>query len=650
MSPRLLNSIVARWRGRTDGAQHSDQAEAQTLSKKQRRRKALMSILYHSLPRIRIFLFIIGYGWMLLLPSLWIGRGIYIDENALQPGQVNTYWSWSDVHSADVYLERLEQLRNQNASSIEMALSLKSVFLDLGIPAATQTYSFKTGTKPLDGANAYAVLSAPRTAGTEAIVIAASWSSLNGGPNLRGIATVLSLAEFLKRYSLWAKDIIFVISDGYFDGMQAWLGAYHGLDQTNLVAERLSLHSGVIWTALAIDYPGHSFSHLGVFYEGLNGRLPNQDLMNSFNVISTHTGGVPVVLYDHLDEQVDLIVPHWLPLALRNDANIREYVKRARNIIKHVGYQTFGRASGIHGLFHQFRIDAITLFAVPAAGPHGFHALGRIIESTLRTMNNLLERLHASFFFYILTGPGTFLKIGEYLPTAVIISVAMMFGGLHIWVDAGWVEQFESPVEKDKDTATVVTAPKWKTRRRNVLTPLAIMLATHTIGGVTFFIATSSWFMSREGITTSYLPIIPFSIIATSVLSALLTSDSPSIPRHDNSAPGPLSMLLKSFNLCLASTVISITSVLNFSLAACLAILLGIPLSISSPTKSPFLKVFKNISYLCLLSPVWWILLTRPKSQSVWDWQVLGIWFTPFVCLVYLPLVLQAMVICMLGS
>ena len=32
-------------------------------------------------------------------------------------------------------------------------------------------------------------------------------------------------------HSYWAKDIVFVISDGYLDGMQAWLGAYHGLEQ-----------------------------------------------------------------------------------------------------------------------------------------------------------------------------------------------------------------------------------------------------------------------------------------------------------------------------------------------------------------------------------------------------------------------------------
>ena len=33
-----------------------------------------------------------------------------------------------------------------------------------------------------------------------------------------------------------------------------------------LQADPLSLSSGVIWTALNIDYPGHSFSHLGVFF------------------------------------------------------------------------------------------------------------------------------------------------------------------------------------------------------------------------------------------------------------------------------------------------------------------------------------------------------------------------------------------------
>jgi hypothetical protein len=34
----------------------------------------------------------------------------------------------------------------------------------------------------------------------------------------------------------------------------------------DLEAEPLQISSGTIWTALNIDYPGHSFSHLGVFF------------------------------------------------------------------------------------------------------------------------------------------------------------------------------------------------------------------------------------------------------------------------------------------------------------------------------------------------------------------------------------------------
>lgn len=99
----------------------------------------------------------------------------------------------------------------------------------------------------VSGNNAYAVMSSPRAAGTEAIVISASWLSRagRGTLNLRGTSTVLSLAAFLKGrviewlsnfwyttcladYSLWAKDIIFIISDDYLHGMHAWLNAYHG--------------------------------------------------------------------------------------------------------------------------------------------------------------------------------------------------------------------------------------------------------------------------------------------------------------------------------------------------------------------------------------------------------------------------------------
>ena len=108
--------------------------------------------------------------------------------------------------------------------------------------------------KTINGTNAYAVLESPRASGTEAILLSASWLSMTGDGdgtlNLRGVATVLALAGYLKskwtgassgfhphvatEYSLWAKDLVFVISDGYLDGMQAFITTYHGLPQASM--------------------------------------------------------------------------------------------------------------------------------------------------------------------------------------------------------------------------------------------------------------------------------------------------------------------------------------------------------------------------------------------------------------------------------
>lgn len=89
-------------------------------------------------PADRALMFLAGLIWMICIPLANMGRGTYIDENALQPGQVgivgsgvhvfvlkihgiqvNTYWSWREVHAADRHLEDLERLRDINATSQE---------------------------------------------------------------------------------------------------------------------------------------------------------------------------------------------------------------------------------------------------------------------------------------------------------------------------------------------------------------------------------------------------------------------------------------------------------------------------------------------------------------------------------------------------
>ncbi|EIM89833.1 Gaa1-domain-containing protein [Stereum hirsutum FP-91666 SS1] len=654
MPPKLLQRLFSK-----------KKSKAEVNVSRIQRRRVLTGLLWRHLNALRLLLLLVGYAWLLFLPSPRLGSRTYIDENALQPAQVSTYWNWNDVHRADRYLDELELMRDRNASHEERANYFMTEFSKLGLPASTQKYALSTSQEELVGTNAYAMFSSPRASGAEAMLISTSWLSQSGNGdalNLRGVATVLALSAFLKKYSHWSKDIIFVISDGYLDGMQAFLNEYHGSFQSNLQAEPLIYSSGVIWTALNIDYPGHSFSHLGVFREGVNGRLPNQDLINAFSIISRHTGGVPVLVYDHHEpsefpgrQAIVEMMPTWVPPSVTGRDDVIQYGYRARNILKHVGHQARGRPSGVHGLLHQFRIDAITLFAVPSNGPHGFHALGRVVESTLRTMNNLLERLHASFFFYIMTTPTSFLKIGMYLPSAVIIGVALMFSGLREWVQAGWVqipvaEDTDPGVSDEKQHRMVGRRLRWVKRARNVLPVMGIMLVTHILGGLVFMTISSSWFIGNQNVAT--LPLIL--LMGTLPLATLLYTPT------DYTTRSPLSTLLKSLLLCISSTIISITSMLNFSLAALLAISLGIPLTLASPSSPSSSRPSTHSSPLALVSRIVkytiyatlalsWLLLEDEVRQGVWYWDVAGVWFAPFVCVVYVPLMLQAGIVCLLA-
>ena len=106
----------------------------------------------------------------------------------------------------------------------------------------------------------------------------------------------------------------------------------------------------------------------------------------------------------------------------------------------------------------------------------------------------------------------------------------------------------------------------------------------------------------------------------------------------------PIWMLLRSFNLCFASTVISATSVLNFSLAAVLAVLLGIPLSFSGPTDGMLTSLTSRFAYL-LLAIFWFAPAWNVMDQAVWDWEFLGGYFAPFICVIYVPIVWQAIIV-----
>lgn len=67
-----------------------------------------------------------------------------------------------------------------------------------------------------------------------------------------------------------------------------------------------------------------------------------------------------MTVYDHL-EPADLVdqwskssvLPSWVPAFVRRSPQLQQYEYRARNVVRHIGYQARGMCSGVHGLFHQ---------------------------------------------------------------------------------------------------------------------------------------------------------------------------------------------------------------------------------------------------------------------------------------------------------
>lgn len=74
--------------------------------------------------------------------------------------------------------------------------------------------------------------------------------------------------------------------------------------------------------------------------------------MNSFVRIALYTVGVPVVLYDNVQD-IAVRPSSWIGKKLYETFAIQGYLHQARDVVRHLRYQITGRGSGIHGIFHQ---------------------------------------------------------------------------------------------------------------------------------------------------------------------------------------------------------------------------------------------------------------------------------------------------------
>ncbi|KAL5598503.1 hypothetical protein BROUX41_003560 [Berkeleyomyces rouxiae] len=579
----------------------------------------------------------VGVAWLLLLPLDDYSRRTYISENALLPGQVHTYFSGSDQHVFRAYKSEVVALAGKDNYAVNDGL--EQIALDIGLKTARQNFSYASAGETYSGENLYAILQAPRGDATEAIVLVASWRNDEGELNRHGVPLALTLARYFKRWSLWSKDIILLFPPEPTMGSQAWADAYHDAhDAAN--AGPLPIKSGLLQGAIAIDYAQEDrFESVHIAYDGINGQLPNLDLINSIVSISGAQLGFQSniqQMWDHADT----------------------YDERLKTMFRGMLNQGLGHATGPHSAFIPYHVDAVTLRPY-GAGWQDEMAMGRLIEASFRSLNNLLEHLHQSFFFYLLMNRGRFVSIGTYLPSAMILAANFTIMAIAGWVQSGQAKG-ASPVavgaeKTDRDEAgelqpggsasspsavlALSSAPSLV--EREVSLPLTVVLSIQALGLVPFYVFNHAPANFLYGVFVAFAGInciLPF------VISRAIASYKPTLQQLQ---------ITKSFSLLGLGMFLSALATLNFSLAFLIG-LFSAPFSLARPLGTAPSRMLPAAAALSLLGPHSLLFAGSALAgvdmgyllrQAAFGWNVWGMYTSVVVWCVWWPAWLVALVV-----
>lgn len=388
-----------------------------------------------------------------------------------------------------------------------------------------------------------------------------------------------------------------------------------------------------------IEYPfDHRFQSLHIVYDGVNGQLPNLDLFNTAVAIASNQMGIGSSLQEM-----------W--------GHDDSYQARLQTILRGMAKQGLGYATGAHSSFMPYHIDAITL-QPKGEGWEDEMALGRTIESICRSLNNLLEHLHQSFFFYLLMQSNRFVSIGTYLPSAMLLAGNFTIMAIALWMRTGYYtgtisttpatagDKKEKPSSKEVTSGKPMADVKLKesgVAERHLALPLTLVVGLHLLGLIPLWLFNT---LPHQYLPTSAHAFVIVDIVLPLVLAALLSHglglSAPIIPQQYH--------LIKSFSLLLLGLSLSTLATLNFSLSFMVG-LLCTPLSfierLQSPSK-PVRSTISGVGFLCLnlLSPpsvllgaCWYtgVSVETVLTQAAFGWDVWGVWTQVVVWCVWWP-------------
>ncbi|OAY63338.1 Glycosylphosphatidylinositol anchor attachment 1 protein [Ananas comosus] len=468
------------------------------------------------------------------------------------------------------------------------------------------------------GVNTVGIIRAPRGDGKEAIVLVSPYNSQNMEYNeALSLGLAFSVFSLLSKVTWLAKDIVWLAADsrfGEYNSVSSWLNDYHNpifsRDSGNLDSISNDCHH---WNEIRIQGANSNFFKragtmaaalvfkvmekkekgdrdcLTMYAEASNGQMPNLDLLNIVHYLAVHRQGLRVKIetmgsllnsawvkftgeiLEGVSRLSKSLNPQW-----KFDVTTADYVEGAATLASSMYYQALGVPTGSHGAFRDYQIDAVTLEFLPRFYLRNENVQstfllrsGRLIEGVVRSVNNLLEKFHQSFFLYFLTAPNKFVSVGVYM-----IAFALLVAPLPIVAAALFARAKANEITADdsaekctpidtKESEIATGSWKW-------LQAAKVLLMIHSWAAIVSLLPYYISHMPNLNSTMSMLTWVSLSISTLPFLYALFGS------------PFSLNVeweLLKAVMVATISISLGLMSIINFSTAQ-IGTMLLVPMSL----------------------------------------------------------------------
>nr|XP_039252041.1 glycosylphosphatidylinositol anchor attachment 1 protein-like [Styela clava] len=406
----------------------------------------IITFLLKNVNKICVASYIIGILAFLALPYRDLSEYHYHSENALLTGLQESHFGAGETRDALKYNKIISALVKNGDSSV-LHDKLIEIMQQFGINSYKQKFSIKS---PLpqtvngelvqqirNGTNVYGFIRAGRASSTESIVLNIPISK---GKYNHAIGFALSFGSNIRSQPYWAKDIVLLFTETGYLGAQAWLQTYYDTKNSDFInSEPLEERAGSILAALVLDLP-ESTSYINAEVVGNNGQLPNLDLFNVLTKLS-NKHRVPVSVGGVLTTN------RYHPLSMKG------YLQSLKTTVKMMSKQAKGFSSINHAMFLQHNIQSLSVQGVYSSryGDIDLGSIGRVTEGIFRSLNNLLEKLHHSYFFYLISATDRFISIVLYMPPFGLILLAPTLKALCLWLEMRKQDEKEEEEKGVKD-------------------------------------------------------------------------------------------------------------------------------------------------------------------------------------------------------